>query len=103
MPLLQHIDEHRRSAGPRMRREGRLSMHEHLEDVLTNIIADELATTMRTSQAKTPMDLVARYVSSTFVLVLNRWVERDTAWTPAETDARFRALVVPTLHNLFES
>lgn len=78
-------------------------MHEHLEDVLTNIIADELATTMRTTRAQTPRDLVARYVASTFVLVLNRWVESDTAWTPAETDARFRDLVVPTLNTLFES
>jgi len=103
LPLLQHIDEHRRTAGPRMRREGRVIMHDHLEDVLTSVIADELATTVRTSQAKTPMDLVARYVASTFVLVLNRWVESDTAWTPAETDARFRDLVIPTLNNLFES
>ena len=103
LPLLQHIDEHRRAAGPRMRREGRVIMHERLEAVLTSVIADELATTRRTSQAKTPMDLVARYVASTFVLVLNRWVESDTAWTPTETDALFRALVIPTLNSLFES
>jgi hypothetical protein len=78
-------------------------MHQHLEDTLTNVIADELAATMRTSRAQTPMDLVARYVASTFVLVLNRWVDSDTAWSPAETDARFRALVLPTLDSLFES
>jgi AcrR family transcriptional regulator len=103
LPLLQHIDEHRHSAGPRMRSEGQVIMHQQLEDTLTNVMADELAATMRTSRAHTPMDLVARYVASTFVLVLNRWVEVDTAWTPAETDARFRALVLPTLNNLFES
>ena len=103
LPLLQHIDEHRRTAGPRMRHEGRVIMHEHLEDVLTDLIADELAKTMRTSRPQMPMDLVARYVASTFVLVLNQWVESETASTPAETDARFRALVVPTLSSLFKS
>jgi AcrR family transcriptional regulator len=101
LPLLQYIDEHRRSAGPRMGRDGRVIMHEHLEGMLTSVIADELATTMRTSEARAPMDLVARYVASTFVLVLNRWVESDTGWTPAVTDAIFRALVIPTLNHLF--
>jgi AcrR family transcriptional regulator len=101
LPLLQHIDGHRRTAGPRMGREGRAIMHERMEDVLTAVIADEETTTMRASRAQIPMELVARYVAATFVLVLNRWVETDTAWTPAEADAHFRALVMPTLISLF--
>jgi AcrR family transcriptional regulator len=101
LPLLQHIDGHRRISGPRMGPEGRATMHEHMENVLTDVIADQLATTMHASRVQTPMDLVARYVASTFVLVLNRWVEYDAAWTPAEADARFRALVMPTLISIF--
>ena len=100
LPLLQHIDDHRRTGGPRMGREGRAIMHEHMEDVLTTVIADQIET-VRASRAQTPVDLVARYVASTFVLVLNRWVENDTAWTPTEADARFRALVMPTLISIF--
>ena len=75
-------------------------MHEYMEDVLTDVIADQLAMSVRGS-AQTPMDLVARYVASTFVLVLNRWVENNSGWTPAEADARFRALVMPTLISVF--
>lgn len=100
LPLLQHIDGHRRMSGPRMGAEGRAIMHEHMEDVLTDVIADQLAMSVRGS-AQTPMDLVARYVASTFVLVLNRWVENNSGWTPAEADARFRALVMPTLISVF--
>ena len=100
LPLLQHIDDHRRAAGPRMGREGRAIMHEHMEDVLTAVVADQLDT-VRAARAQTPVDLVARYVASTFVLVLNRWVETDTAWTPTEADAHFRALVMPTLIRFF--
>jgi AcrR family transcriptional regulator len=101
LPLLTHLDEHRRAGGPRMKREGRVIMHEHLEDVLTHLIADELATALAgKSGPPTPTDLVARHVASTFVLVLNWWVDSDSALTPADVDACFRALVVPTLTEL---
>jgi AcrR family transcriptional regulator len=101
LPLLEHIDKHRRVAGPRMRREGRVIMHEHLADVLTSLIADELAMIPRASQSRISADLVARHIASTFVLVLNWWVESDALWTPADADERFRGLVVPVLSGLF--
>ena len=98
VPLLKHIDGHRRAAGPRMTREGRAIMHAHMEDVLTTLITDELATiSAATSPALLPTALLARHVAAAFVLVLNWWVESDSALTPAKVDARFRALVVPTL------
>jgi AcrR family transcriptional regulator len=101
LPLLKHIDEHRRAAGPRMKREGRVIMHEHLKGVLTPLIADELATALAgKSDPPAPTDLIARHVASTFVLVLNWWVDRDSALTPAEVDACFRELVVPALTKL---
>jgi hypothetical protein len=81
-----------------MSSEGRVIMHERLEDVLTALIADELAATKPSgSQSQIPISLVARYVASTFVLVLDWWVETDAGWTAADADARFRDLVVPTL------
>jgi AcrR family transcriptional regulator len=98
LPLLKHIDEHRRAAGPRMKHEGRVIMHKHMQDVLTNLIADELAMTpLGKSKIEMPPRLVAQHVASTFVLVLNSWVENNTPLTPAEVDARFRAFIVPTL------
>jgi AcrR family transcriptional regulator len=101
LPLLEHIDEHRRAAGPGMQRDGRIIMHEHLEGVLATLVADDLAmTTSSTSRAEIPTALVARHVASTFVLVLNWWVESEVPWTAAEADARFRRLVLPTLTDL---
>jgi AcrR family transcriptional regulator len=98
LPLLKHIDEHRRAKGPRMTREGRVIMHEHMQDVLTSLIADELAIViLDRPKAQIPTALAARHVASTFVLVLNWWVEDDEALSPAEVDARFRALVMPIL------
>ena len=98
VPLLKHIDEHRRGAGPKMKREGRVIMHEHMQDVLTSFIADELAMiSPGRSKVQIPTRLLARHVAAAFVLVLNWWVESDSPLTPAECDACFRALVVPTL------
>jgi AcrR family transcriptional regulator len=98
LPLLKHIDEHRRAAGPKMTHEGRVIMHEHMRDVLTSLIADELAIVVPgRPKAQIPTALAARHVASTFVLVLNWWVENDEALSPAEVDARFRALVIPIL------
>jgi hypothetical protein len=36
-------------------------------------------------------------VASTFILVLNWWVEESSPLAPKEVDAVFRALVLPTL------
>lgn len=101
LPILKHVDEHRRAAGPKMKREGRIVMHEHMQHVLTNLIADELGRmTASRPKEQIPTELVARHVASTFVLVLNWWVESDSALTPGDVDARFRDLVVPALARL---
>ena len=100
LPLLKHIDEHRHAAGPEMKREGRLVMHARLREVLTELVADDLAVVFSRSKLRIPMDLVAQHVASTFVLVLNWWVESAPALTPDDVDARFRELVVPTVTRL---
>lgn len=100
LPLLAHIDEHRRAAGPKMRREGRAIMHAHLEDVLTALVADDLETAIgHTAGQMLPTDLLARHIASAFVLVLNWWVETESALTPTEIDTRFRKLVMPMLRS----
>ena len=101
LPLLKHIDEHRRAAGPKIKREGRVVMHRHMQRVLTDLIADDLArVTAGGPKGQIPTDLMAQYVASTFVLVLNWWVESDPAPSPAEVDVFFRDLVLPALTTL---
>src|SRR5262245_52167763 len=43
LPILQHIDAHRRG-GPMMPRKGRLAMHQRLRTVLADVIVEDLAT-----------------------------------------------------------
>jgi AcrR family transcriptional regulator len=71
LPLLTHIEEHRRAGGPKMKGEDRVVMHAHMQEVLTSLIADELAMTLPgKSEIEMPTRLVAQHVASTFVLVL---------------------------------
>jgi AcrR family transcriptional regulator len=103
LPALQHIEEHRKAGHRKMPREGRIVMHEHLQDVLVRVITDELEKVRGCMLTPTlPADLIAHYLAGTFVLVLNWWVSRDAHWTAADADRRFRDLVTPTLRELFD-
>jgi AcrR family transcriptional regulator len=102
LPLLTHIDEHRRAGGPKMKREGRVIMHERMQGVLTSLISEELATMVPGgSKVQIPTDLIARHIASTFVLVLNWWVESNSGLKATDVDACFRELVLPTLTRYF--
>lgn len=94
LPLLQHIDEHRRAAGPQMKREGRLVMHARLGEALKDVVADDLVVLLPESMLPAAVDLVAQHVASTFVLVLNWWVESAPSLSPIDVDARFRELIL---------
>jgi hypothetical protein len=46
---------------------------------------------------RVPRALLVQHVTSSFLLVLNWWVESRSKLSPAEVDEVFRALVLPTL------
>lgn len=100
LPIFEHIEEHRRTGkattGPREMR----TMHEHLLQAITELIEDEVRTAVRRSgciAGKASPQLASRWVASTFVLVLNWWVESDNPLTAREADSVFRGLVEPAL------
>lgn len=99
--VFEHIDANRAAGGARMGRRGRAILHEHFRRVLACWIRDEMARTPRVrarSSGGIPMELLAQHVASTFVLVLNWWVDADCVSSPADADAQFRALVLPALN-----
>ena len=96
-PLFEQIDGYRRSYALKSSGEAAMAMHAHLQSVLTDIVADTLATT---TPPQIPARLLARHIAVTFVLVLNWWVQNEEPLTVAEVDQRFRALVLPVLTTL---
>jgi AcrR family transcriptional regulator len=100
LPMLDHIDRHRRAVQSAMDRRGQSVLHEHLRRVIAGTIEEalqldrqgrgELANGM-------PRELLVQYLSSTFVLVLTWWLESGSHLTPSAADGLFRALALPPL------
>jgi hypothetical protein len=75
-------------------------LHEHLRKVLAELVADDVRRDLqshRKAAGRIPSDLLAQYLASTFVLVLNWWVESSSRLPPTEVNDLFGTLVPPTL------
>jgi AcrR family transcriptional regulator len=104
LPIFEHIHQHRhedrRAADARMSSQSRAILHERLQNVLVELIGDDIeqgSRGRRIPAGKIPSNVLVNYIASTFVLVLNWWVETDSPLNPKEVDDLFRALVLPTL------
>ena len=100
LPVFEHIHGHRQAGAGGMGSRGRALMHEHLKNVLAEHIALDIGKVLqgrRRAMGQIPLELLVHYVASTFVLVLDWWVESNSALGPKEVNDLFRALAVPTL------
>jgi AcrR family transcriptional regulator len=105
VPIFEYVHQHRLTGEARMETRGRVSLHEHLQKVLAELIADDVKQDfqgLRKPAGQIPQDLLVQYVASTFILVLNWWVETKSPLTPKEVNNLFRALVRPTLAAVLE-
>jgi AcrR family transcriptional regulator len=101
-PIFEHIHQHRRASEARMGARGRAIVHDYLRRVLVELITDELERRSRGGRSgrmanAMPTALLVQHVASTFVLVLNWWVESKSRLAANEVDDLFRALILPTL------
>jgi AcrR family transcriptional regulator len=99
LPIFEHIHQHRHTGAAKMGTRGRAIIHEHLQRVLAQLIADDVSKDFqgRRKTGQIPPDLIVRYVASTFILVLNWWVETGSPLPPKEVNDLFRALILPSL------
>lgn len=100
LPLFEHIHSHRSLSNRTMGERGRAMLHEHLRQVLSARIIQDIAEEPQRRKSTTRQvspELLAQYIASTFVLVLHWWLDCRGSVAPSEADKMFRALVVPTL------
>ena len=100
LTLFEHIDQHRQTSNGKMGTRGRAVVHEHLQEVLGELIAEAISKSFprrREAGTAVPPDLVACYVASTYVLVLNWWTENKNPLPPKKVNDLFRSLVLSTL------
>ena len=99
-PIFEHIEHRRNAAGLDTETRAKLALHERLKSELAQPIVGELELAVRectVPHGGMPNELLARHVSSSFVMVLDWWVEGRSRLTAAEVDSLFRALALPAL------
>jgi AcrR family transcriptional regulator len=105
LPLFEHIERQRGAGDAPVDAQRHAVVHEHVERVLVELISDDLRRIGQREWAsgeRVPCDLLAQHVASTFVLVLNWWVESGEPLAAGKVNERFRALVLPALTDLLD-
>lgn len=105
LPVFEYIHQHRHAGAAKMGSRGRAIIHERLQKVVAELIADDVRKDFagrRKTAGQVPPDLLVQYLASTFILVLNWWVESTSPLPPKEVNDLFRALILPTLDAALE-
>jgi len=100
LPIFEHHERHRRPGELRLGPRGRAILHRKLQNVLAEMIAEDVGKSFRgrrKTAGRIPQDLLVQYVASTFILVLNWWVESRNPLPAEEVNDLFRALILSTL------
>lgn len=103
LPVFEHLDQLRRAGELKLGPKGRAVLHGHLQKVLAGLIAEHVKKSFRRrpkTAGQIPLDLLVRYIDSTFILVLNWWVENKCPLPPKEVNRLFRSLIEPTLKEI---
>jgi AcrR family transcriptional regulator len=103
-PIFEYHYQHRHLAGDRMGTRGKAILHEHLRMILADVIEDMIGRDSRAGRKsrRFPVELLADYVASTFVLVLNWWAGRAMPLPPKEINDLFHTLIMPSLARAWE-
>jgi AcrR family transcriptional regulator len=105
LPIFEHIERHRDASDSPVHARGQAVVHEHLQRVLVELIADDLRREGRCRQESghdVPCDLLAQHVASTFLLVLSWWAESGEPLPSRKVNDLFRALILPTLTEVLD-
>jgi AcrR family transcriptional regulator len=99
LPVFEFVSQCRHTADAKMGKTGRVVVHQHLRQILIETIADDVRVMVNRQGADTgmPKDLLVEYIVSTFILVLNWWVESRSPLSPRQVDDLFLSMVLPTL------
>ena len=89
-PMEGHLtmsSKERDASGAMINARSRVVLHERLQNVLVELISDDVKKYVqgaRTTTEQMPSEVLTNYVASTFVLVLNWWVETDSPMAATE-------------------
>ena len=96
-PVFEYIGQCRHASAAKMGRSGRHIVHQHLHRVLVEHIRDGIGQAFPDGRGSMPAGLATEYIVTTFILVLNWWVDTNSELSAREVDDLFLSLVAPAL------
>ena len=99
LPIFEHIEAQHARGGLRMGPKGRSVLHQRLKWTLAKLITARLKKNpaLMHTEWLIPLDLIAGYLASTFVLVLDWWVDSRARLSAQAANELFLALTAPAL------
>lgn len=100
LPMLEHIERHRNASEPLADVGAQAAVHDHLQRILVDVLADDLNRARqsgRTRREDVPIDLLARHLASTFLVVVDWWLGSAVPAPASRANDLYRALIVPSL------
>ena len=95
--LFEHVDGLRHTSTAMKTKKGRAVVHHHLRLVLLEAVADALRQRAPRDVGRVPQDVLAEFIVGTFILVLDWWVDSNSALSSRDVDELFLSMVLPTL------
>jgi AcrR family transcriptional regulator len=98
--VFDYVGEHRQAHDDKMGRRGRAVLHAHLKQSLVEEIENDVQACVNSvagGHCRVPASLLADFIVTTFILVLNWWVDSRSTLTAREVDDLFLSIVVPAL------
>lgn len=105
LPILEHIERYRGAGDSTHDAQRQAVVHERLERVLAELVADDLRRAdlhQQESVVDVPCGLLAQYVASTFLAVLHWWFECGDGLSAKKVNDLYRALILPTLAEVLD-
>ncbi len=100
LPIFEHHDGHRWTSPLKMGPRARAILHERLRKILVGLIGQQVKKSRREKRGESgtiPTAVLVEYLASTFVLVLEWWLETRSPLSADQANDLFRSLVQSTL------
>jgi AcrR family transcriptional regulator len=101
LELFRHVKEQRRLMQAFVWGRGAELLTHDFQGQISQIIEQNIrAMAGATVTFAVPLPVVAKFVASTFLMLLRWWFDEDMQHTPEEMDDMFQKLVLPAIHGL---
>ena len=105
LAMFEHVSEYRRVLRALLDSNGETVVRRHLHSALVGVIQPEVKAQLRervSGYCPVSPELLTSFLVSTYVSVLNWWLNSKNPLRPKAIDAAYRQLVLPCLASIFE-